>query len=156
MIKLNLQLLGGRGASSGTSGGGSGSNGNGGDNSGGSSGGGGSFKDESDFEKSLTGSDDPRLAEYSNAYDDAASYTSGLKNNIGQAINEDGFTPTIDSALKSEEKIAKDYIKNLPELKTPSQLGESKAMEDRLQVIKDLQSRRGEKGNGIGDVDILA
>ena len=155
MIKFNLQLFGGRGASSGTSGSGGGS-GSGASSSDTSSGSGGGFKNEQDFEKSLTGANDSRLTEYSNGYDSEESYTSGLKKNMNQAINEDGYTDTIDSVLKYEEQDAKDYIKNLPEYKTPEQLGKKKAMEDRLEVIKELKSKKGTKGSGVGDVDIFA
>ncbi len=138
LVNINLQFFGGRGASSG----GGSSNGN-------------TFRSASDLEKSLTGVDDPRYSEYESAYSAESSYNKGLKNNMGRAIDEDGYTQSIDQSLKSEEKMTKDQLKSLPKMKTPSQIGTEEALKERLDIINDLKGRKGEKGKGSASVNIV-
>ena len=120
----------------------------------GGSAGGGRFNSVSDFEKSLSGLDDPKLKEYSNAYDSERSYTSGLEKNLNRAINEDGYKAVADT-IASEEKYTKNQLNNLPSQKTPSQLGEAEALNERLDMLSDLKKKKNVKGKGKGDVDII-
>ena len=154
MLKLNLQLCGGRGASSGGGSGGAGGGGGVGGSS--SGGGGGTYETESDFEKSLTGYNDPRLQEYSSALESEQSYNAGLKQNLNQAINESGYTNFTDAVISSELKDAQTQLNNIPKMKTPAQLGQAQALKDRISILNDLKKKKGTKGNGVGDVDIFA
>lgn len=120
------------------------------------SGKGGTFSNESDFEKALTGFEDPRLKQYSDAYDEEASYTKSLKKNINQSIDEDGYTDSTDVSLNFEKKDAEKQLKAMPKKKTPTQLGTEKALNERLKAIEELKKRKGEKGRGLGNIDILA
>lgn len=136
----DLQFFGGRGASSSVGRG---------------SGAGGTFKNASEFEKSLTGVDDPRLAEYENTYNAESSYNNGLENNINRLIDEDGYGEETDYILDTEERMTNQTLKEMPENKTPSQLGEEEALKERLDVIKKLRKRRGEKAKFSNDISIL-
>lgn len=115
---------------------------------------GGKFTSEEQFERSLTGFDDPRLTEYTNAYEEASNYNKGLRNNFNQAIKEDGYE-AVESAIKTEEKMTKADLARMPKEKTPAQLGEEVALKERLDVIEDLKKRKGTKGRGVGDIDIV-
>ena len=126
--------MGGRGASSG-------------------GGSGGTFKSTSDFEKSLTGSNDPRLKEYSDALKEEMSYNQGLRNNLGRAIDEDGYN-AVSSAITSEIKETQKALNDIPANRTPAQLGRMDALQERLNILKELQGRKGEQGSGRGDVSI--
>lgn len=138
MLKLDLQLFGGRGASSGA-------------------GGGGTFRSSSDFEKEVGDNfDDPRVKEYTDAYGEESQYSRGLEKNFGRSIDEDGYTKATDDLLKGEEKDTKKALKDLPERKTPAQLGKEEALKERLDVIEKLKKRKGEKGKGRGNVDIVS
>lgn len=117
------------------------------------------FSNETDFENSLTGFDDPRLQEYSEAYSQENSYTKTLKNNIEQSIRENGYDEIRGVALRSELKDAQKTLDDMPKKKNPAQLGEAKAMEERIEVIKDLiekdkRVKRGDKGKR-DDIDVV-
>lgn len=116
--------------------------------------GGGKFTSAEQFERSLTGFDDPRLTEYTNAYEEASNYNQGLRNNLSQIMNEDGYE-AVESAIKTEEKMTKADLARMPKEKTPAQLGEEAALKERLDVIEDLKKRKGTKGRGAGDIDIV-
>lgn len=75
---------------------------------------------------------------------------------MGRAIDEDGYTQSIDQSLKSEEKMTKDQLKSLPKMKTPSQIGTEEALKERLDIINDLKGRKGEKGKGPASVNIVS
>jgi len=126
--------MGGRGASSG-------------------GGSGGTFKSTSDFEKSLTGSNDPRLKEYSDALKDEMSYNQALRSNLGRAIDEDGYN-AVSSTITSEIKETQKILNDIPANRTPAQLGIMDALQERLNILKELQGRKGEQGSGRGDVSI--
>jgi len=121
-----------------------------------SSGGGraGTFKNSSEFEKSLTGANDPRIKEYSDAFSEESQYNQGLKSNMERAINEDGFS-VVENAIQSELRSTRNQINSMPDNKTPTQLGMLDALQERVQILKDLQRRRGEVGRGRGNVDII-
>lgn len=138
LVNINLQFFGGRGASSG----GGSSNGD-------------TFRSASDFEKSLTGVNDPRYSEFESAYSAESSYNSSFKNIVSQSINEDGYTQATDQSLKAEEKMTKNQLKSLPKMKTPSQIGTEEALKERLDIIKSLKGRKGEKGKGPASVNIV-
>ena len=143
MLKYNLQLFGGRGASSGGAGTGAG--------------GGGTFRSASDFEKAIGDNyNDPRVQEYTDAYREESDYNRGLERNLGRSIDEDGYTKSTDNLLNSEKKDTEKALKELPDRKTPTQLGKEEALKERLDVIKNLQKRKGEKGSGRGNVDIVS
>ena len=136
-MNINLQFFGGRGASSGGSSGGN------------------TFRNAEDFEKSLTGFNDPRYLEFESAYEAESSYNNSLKNIVDRSIKEDGYDDTTDLSLKSEEKMTKNQLNSMPKMKTPSQIGTEEALKERLDIIKDLRSRKGEKGKGAAPVDIV-
>lgn len=111
------------------------------------------FSNTDDFEKSLTGFDDPRLKEYTDAYNTESNYNSGLKKVMEQAIGEDGYD-AVKTNIESEEKQTKKQLNNMPNKKTPKQLGEQEALKERLNIINDLKKKSGTQGKGKGDVDI--
>lgn len=133
MITLNLQYFGGRGASSGA----------------------GTFKSAADFENALTGLNDPRLAEYRNAYSEENAYNKGLKDNLNQSIVEDGYTDFTDVIINDEIRSTKNELKALPTNKTPEQLGREKGLNERMDVLNDLKARKGEKAKGRRDEEIV-
>ena len=118
-------------------------------------GGGGTFKNENDFEKSLKGANDPRLKEYSDALKEESQYNTGLKNVLNQVIGEDGFSAVADT-IKSEINSAKNEIASMPVNKTPSQLGRISALNDRINMLNQIQSEhKNTKGSGRGNVEIV-
>ena len=118
-----------------------------------SSTGAGTFKNSNEFEKSLTGANDSRLKEYTDALKEEKQYNQGLKNNFGRAIDEDGYK-AVENAIKSELKETQKAINEMPSNKTPAQLGRMDALQERLKILKDLQDRKGETGSGRGNVEI--
>ena len=111
-------------------------------------GGGNTFSSESDFENSLSGFDDPRLQEYSNAYSEEDSYTRTLKNNMEQSMKVDGYDEIRAAALRSELKDAQKTLDEMPGKKTPAQLGQAKAMEERIDVVKNLMDQNNKLSPG--------
>lgn len=138
MIKANLQFFGGRGASGGI-------------------GNSGKYRNAAEFEKAMGNNyDSPEVNEYSEAYQEEDNYTRGLKNNIGRSISEDGYTGFTEATLDSEERQAKKELSNLNRArKTPEELGRIEALKERIEVISELRKRKGTKGSGRGNVDIV-
>lgn len=112
------------------------------------------FKNESDFEKSLTGFEDPRLEEYSKALEEESKYNTGLKNNLNSAIAQDGYDEGIDEIIAIELRRTQKSLDSMPEKKTPAQLGEEAALKERVNILKNFQKRKGTVGRGRGDVSI--
>lgn len=137
MITMNLQLFGGRGASSGT--------------------GSGKYRSVSEFEKAIGDDyDSKEYKEFADAYSEEADYNNGLKRNEIRSINEDGYTSHTDSVLNSEENLTKRELKSLNKAKkTPAELGTIEALKERLDIISDLRKLKGTKGRGRGNVDIV-
>lgn len=106
------------------------------------------FRTEDEFERQLTDFNDPRLQQYSNAYDEVNQYTQNLRNNMQRSIAEDGYGDFTDTLLQSEKNIAQQQLDNMPEYKTPAQLGEYKALQERLDIIQELRKQKGAKGRG--------
>lgn len=117
-------------------------------------GGGTRFNSTEDFEKSLSGVDDPRIKDYTTSYESESDYTSGLEKNLSRAINEDGYKAVADT-IASEETYTKNQLSNLPAKKTPSQLGEEAALNERLDMLNDLKKKKNTKGKGKGDIEII-
>lgn len=117
-------------------------------------GGGNTFSSVEDFEKTIKDMNDPRVEEFSRGYSEESDYTEGLKKNLNRAIDEDGYKAA-ESAILSEEKATRAELSNLPKNKTPGQLGEAEALKERLDVIEELKKRKGNKGKGQQDVDIV-
>ena len=110
---------------------------------------GGVYKTSSEFEKDLGGNfDDPRLQEYTDAYDEEHSYNQGLKSNFNRSIDEDGYTDSTEESLNSEKRLTESELNALPEYKTPAELGKEEGLKERLDVIDDLKKRKGESGSG--------
>lgn len=132
------------------SGGASGGSGSSGSNSSGDDGStGGVYKSAEEFEKSLGNNfDDPRLKEYSDAYDVEHSYNQGLKSNFNRSIDEDGYTATTEELLNDEKKMTQNELDLLPDYKTPAELGKEVGLNERLDIIDDLKKRKGESGSG--------
>ena len=111
------------------------------------------FKSSADFEKSLSGYDDPRMQEYSEAYKEEKQYNNGLKKNIDHAISEDGYD-SVANTIRIEKEATQKELDRLPEMMTPAQLGTKEALGERLEILKGFESRKGEQGKGRGDVSI--
>ena len=101
------------------------------------------YKDANDLERAIVesggGFDDPRLLAYSEALEAEQSYTTSLKNNLEQAINENGYTNGIKIAIEEEEKDAQRTLDNMPEMKTPEQIAQEEALKDRLDMLSGLK-----------------
>lgn len=113
------------------------------------------FRSEKDFEKSLKGVNDPRLKEYDDALEQESHYNRGLEKNFGRAIDEDGYTDAVSSAIAMELKDTQKALDAMPNNKTPAQLGRMEALKERISILHSLQGRKGEKGNGRGNVNII-
>lgn len=146
MIKINLQLFGGRGASSSASGGAGGSASNGAA--------GGTFSSLSEFEKSLTGYDDPRLSEYSNALELEEQQVNEI-NSLKQLASTEGLGEWTKIALETEKNDARSRLNNMPTNKTPAQLGESEGLKARIAALDNILSIKPSGASAIGEVDIL-
>ena len=146
MIKLDLQLFGGRGASSSGSGGSSSSS----ESSSSSD----TFKSAEEFEKEVGDNySDPRVQEFQESYEEEADYNKGLEKNLNRAIDEDGYDKVKDT-IKAEKESTKKELDKLPKEKTPSQLGTEMGLNERLDMLNKITGRKGDKGKGRGDVDI--
>lgn len=150
MLKLKLQLLGGRGSRSNV--GGSSSNGGGGGSE--TSGGGGTFSSEAEFEKSLTGFNDPRFQEYSNALDEREQRVSEI-NSLSRFASNEGLGDWTRKSLESERQQAQDRLNNMPTNKTPAQLGEARGLTDQIGAINKILSITPTGQSSQGDVNIL-
>lgn len=113
----------------------------------------GKYSSVDDFEKSLTGFDDPRYEDFANAYSTESNYNEGLRNNLNRAINDDGYS-AVESTISNEEKMTRSDLSKMPKSKTPAQLGEDAALRERLDILDELKRRKGEKGKSR-DVDIV-
>lgn len=114
----------------------------------------GTFKNAEEFENSLTGLDDPRLKEYSDALSAENEYNRGLKNNLNASIDEDGYDSTTDRIVSAELRDARKILNGMPAEKTPAQLGTIEAVNNRIKILEDIQKRRGARGSGRGNVNI--
>lgn len=110
------------------------------------------FRSEADLEKALTGFDDPRLKEYSDANSEESRYNNTMKSNLNRSIDEDGYDARI---IDAEEAATKRELRAMPKLKTPRQLGEEKALKERLNILEELRKRKGEKGRGRGAIEMV-
>lgn len=141
MIKFNIQLFGGRGGSSGAGGGGG-------------AGGGSKFANESDFEKSLSGFNDPRLKEYEDGLSEGVSRVGEL-NNLKNFAKNEGLSDWTKAALEGELKKTKSDIKNMPKEKTPKQLGKLKGLQDVEKALTDLLNTKPSGNKTPTDDSIL-
>jgi HK97 family phage portal protein len=105
------------------------------------------FKTAEEFEQDLTDYNDPRLKEYSDTLREEQHYNQGLKKNLDRAISEDGYD-AVNDVIKSELKETKKALEKIPKEKTPTQLAKEEALKDRIQILEDLQGRKGESGSG--------
>lgn len=64
----------------------------------------------------------------------------------------DGYDALI---IDVEEAATKRQLRELPKLKTPRQLAEESNLKERLKILKDLRKRKGEKGRGRGDIEMV-
>ena len=145
MIIVKLQLLGGRGSSSGGSGGGGSSNSGGGSNT---------FKNETEFEKSLTGMNDPRLQEYSDALAEG-SHRVGEINSLNNQASNEGLGEWTKAALEGEREQAQERLNRLPSNMTPAQLGEAKGLKDTIEAIDNILSITPSGNSSQEDVNIV-
>lgn len=113
------------------------------------------FSSASEFEKSLTGYDDERLAEYEGAYSAVTDYNSGLRKNMQQAINENGYTDYTDMVIDDEIAATQRALSELPKYKTPAQLGAEEGLNERLEVLNDLKAQKGAKAKAPSPVEIV-
>lgn len=113
------------------------------------------FSSVSELENSLKGNNDPRIKQYSDGLTEERSYNSGLEKNLRRSIDEDGYTSTTESIINSEINDAKKQLNNMPKSKTPKQLGQEQALQERLDILNGLKKRKGAKGKGKGDIDIV-
>lgn len=101
------------------------------------------YSNADDLEKAIMADggslNDPRLVAYSETLDAENAYTNSLKNNLEQAINENGYTEGIKLALESEEKQTQKDLDNLPEMKTPEQIAQEQALQERLDMLSSLK-----------------
>lgn len=101
------------------------------------------YTDANDLERAIMadggGFDDPRLLAYSNTLDEENAYTTSMKNNLQQAINENGYTNGVRMAIEAEESDIQRYLDGLPELKTPEQIATAQAMQERLRILSTLK-----------------
>ena len=101
------------------------------------------YKSAEDLEKAIMADggklDDPRLVAYSNALEEEQAYTKSLETNLKQAINENGYTTGIKVAIEAEEKDAQRTLDNMPEYKSPEEIAQAEALQERLQVLSDLK-----------------
>lgn len=119
-------------------------------------GGGNTFRNSSEFETAIGDNyDDPRVKEYTDAYSEESDYNRGLERNFTQSIAEDGYTDSTDDLLKGEKEDTQKELNNLPNRKTPAQLGKEEALKERLDVIDNLRKNKGQTGSGRGNVDIV-
>lgn len=101
------------------------------------------YADANDLERAIMADGgsltDPRLLAYSNTLEEESKYNASLKNNLEQAIQENGYTEGIRNAIEAEERDAQNYLDNLPELKTPEQIATAEAMQERLRILSALK-----------------
>lgn len=101
------------------------------------------YADANDLERAIMADGgsltDPRLLAYSNTLEEESKYNASLKNNLEQAIQENGYTEGIRNAIEAEERDAQNYLDNLPELKTPEQIATAEAMQERLRILAALK-----------------
>lgn len=147
MLKLVIDLFGSRGSSSGGAGGG-----------GASSSSGETFKSLSDFDKALTGFDDPRLKEYTDARDSFKEDISLTKNIIPQIDETGGLGKMAETLLESQKKDAENKLKNLPKEKTPAQFGEEEGLNELIDAIDKVfahnETLKGKKTSPYDNVDV--
>ena len=146
MLKLVIDLFGGRGSSSGGAGGGA------------SSSSGGRYKSVEEFEKSLTGYDDPRLKEYEQGLSDVAENfgASGLKGFLKDQAEGEGLDEWTKIGLKNDKEQAQNMLNELPAYKTPYEFGLAEALPQVISAVDNLLSIKpsGEKKSPYDDIDI--
>lgn len=142
VLRMNLQLFGGRGSNSNGGKGGGSSSSSGDSNSGG--GGGGTFASEADFEKSLTDFNDPRLKEYTKAQEDFTS-SYGTTQGLINSAKANGISEWTAKSLNTDKKNLQEKINNMPKMKTPGQLGEVAAMKEYISAIDTALSYKDNK-----------
>ena len=116
---------------------------------------GGTFANETEFEKSLKGFDDPRLKDYQQGMDDITDTYGNPKSLITNAKNN-GLSEWTAKSLETDKKNLQARMKDMPEKKTPKQLGEIAGIQEYIKAIDEALKYRGKKGKNPADnVDIL-
>lgn len=114
----------------------------------------GTYSNSSEFEKSLSGTDDIRLQEYSKSYNEERDYNKGLERVLDRAISEDGYN-SAEETINRELRDTNRALKAMPNRKTPGQLGREEALKERVELLQNVKKRKGESGKGRGKVDII-
>lgn len=149
MLLLNLQLFGGRGSSSGVGGGSSSSA------STSSTDVGNTFGSEAEFEKSLSGFDDPRLEEYTEGAQSVKDEF-GDMNWLKENAKNNGLSDWSAKALESDKKQLQNELDKMPDKKTPSELGREAGIKEQIKGIDEVLSYKDVKPKSpVDDVNII-